>query len=185
MRHRTSTLATCVVLLALQLGCTEAAGDARPAEATTTTEVPVETIEATTTTVDAEALAAFFDAIAATTTTAAPTTVATLPPTTAAPVTAPPPPPPTVAPSGRCGALPDFICARESGFDPNAVNPTGCGGEGCYGKYQFAASTWNATVTAMGRPDLVGVYLPDEATQDAVAAYLWAGGAGCGHWGAC
>lgn len=66
-----------------------------------------------------------------------------------------------------------------------AVNPTGCGGEGCYGKYQFAASTWNSVVVQMGRPDLVGNYLPDEATQDAVATFLWAGGAGCGNWAAC
>ena len=89
-----------------------------------------------------------------------------------------------VASGGGC-VIPQHICDRESGGNPQAVNPTGCGGEGCYGKYQFAASTWNSTVTAMGRPDLVGVYLPDESTQDAVAAHLWAGGAGCGHWASC
>lgn len=37
----------------------------------------------------------------------------------------------------------------------------------------------------MGRHDLIGNYLPDGATQDLVAASLWAGGAGCSHWAAC
>ena len=71
---------------------------------------------------------------------------------------------------------------RESGGDPNAVNPTGCGGEGCYGKWQFSASTYRAVARAMGRTDLLNTFLPPEVDQDAMARYLWAGGAGCAHW---
>lgn len=91
---------------------------------------------------------------------------------------------PPASPSGRC-AIPDYICQRESGFDPYAVNSTGCSGRGCYGKYQFDPITWDNVARQMGRGDLVGNYLPSEADQDAVAAYLWAGGAGCSHWAAC
>lgn len=109
----------------------------------------------------------------------------TLPPTTLAPVTAPPE---TITsetpPTGSC-VIPQHICDRESGGDPNAVNYGGCSGRNCYGKYQWDPVTWDSVVQAMGRSDLVGNYLPDESTQDAVAAYVWAGGAGCAHWSAC
>lgn len=88
---------------------------------------------------------------------------------------------------GRCGgALPPcWVKRRESGGRYDAVNPTGCGGHGCYGAWQFDPRTWDATVTRMGRPDLVGHYLASPDDQDAAAAYLWADGAGCGHWAAC
>lgn len=87
--------------------------------------------------------------------------------------------------SGGC-AVPGYICHRESRGDPNAVNPTGCSGRGCYGKYQFDPNTWNAVARDMGRPDLVGNAAgASEADQDAVAAHLWDGGNGCSHWAAC
>jgi hypothetical protein len=87
--------------------------------------------------------------------------------------------------SGTC-VLPDYICRRESGGNPNAVNPTGCGGRGCYGKYQFDPRTWDAAASRAGRPDLVGNAAgASEADQDEVAAHLWNGGAGCSHWAAC
>lgn len=103
------------------------------------------------------------------------------------------PPPPHLEPTthpepdgawtGRCGALPDHICARESGFNPGAVSPGGT----YMGKYQFLQSTWDNAAASMGRTDLVGIppHLVSEADQDAVAAHLWAGGAGCSHWNAC
>lgn len=94
-------------------------------------------------------------------------------------------PPPDAG--GRCGGdlPPCWVKARESGGDYGAVNPTGCGGRGCYGGWQFDPRTWDATVRAMGRPDLVGNYLASPDEQDAAARHLWAGGAGCGHWAAC
>lgn len=58
-------------------------------------------------------------------------------------------------------------------------------GNGYYGAYQFLLSTWNNTVRAMGREDLVGV-LPSDAApadQDAAFWFLWNGGAGASHWG--
>ncbi|GIV04090.1 MAG: hypothetical protein KatS3mg015_2920 [Fimbriimonadales bacterium] len=88
---------------------------------------------------------------------------------------------------GRCGGNlpPCSVKRQESGGRYDAVNPTGCEGRGCYGAWQFDPLTWDATVTRMGRPDLVGNYLASPDDQDAAAAYLWAGGAGCGHWSAC
>lgn len=92
------------------------------------------------------------------------------------------------APSGGAGCvLPQYICDRESGHEGyGAVNATGCSGRGCYGAYQFDPVTWNAVAQQMGRPDLVGnVAGASPADQDAVAAHLWNGGAGCAHWSAC
>lgn len=77
---------------------------------------------------------------------------------------------------------PDWISERESHDDYTAVNANGH-----YGKWQFSISTWDATAVAAGRLDLVGVR-PDmalPADQDAMAAVLWASGAGCANWGAC
>lgn len=89
------------------------------------------------------------------------------------------------AASGNC-SIPGYICHRESRGDPNAYNPTGCSGRGCYGKYQFDPNTWDAVARDMGRPDLVGNAAgASEADQDAVAAHLWDGGNGCSHWAAC
>lgn len=96
-------------------------------------------------------------------------------------------PAPDDVPSGRCGGTlpPCWVLQRESRGRYDAVNPTGCGGRGCYGGWQFDPRTWDATVRRMGRPDLVGQYLASPDDQDAAAAYLWAGGAGCSHWAAC
>jgi hypothetical protein len=75
---------------------------------------------------------------------------------------------------GGC-AIPAYICQRESGGSYTAVNPS----SGAGGKYQFMPSTWRA---------LGGTGLPQHASpaeQDAMAAKLWNGGAGCAHWSAC
>lgn len=135
----------------------------------------------------------------ATTTTAAPATTAL--PTSAPAVTAPPSPPSTAGAeptppttvrrtttteaaevaSGACGgALPPCsVMRRESGGDPTAVNATGCGGRGCYGKWQFDPRTSQGLGYALTMDQY------PESVQDAAAATLWAGGAGCSHWGAC
>lgn len=75
--------------------------------------------------------------------------------------------------SGRCGGNlpPCSVMMRESGGNIHAYNPTGCGGRGCYGKWQCDPRSCNGTGT--------------EAEQDAEAAQLWNGGAGCGNWAAC
>lgn len=77
------------------------------------------------------------------------------------------------AESGRCGGdlPPCWVMNRESGGNPNAYNPTGCGGRGCYGKWQCDPHSCNGTGT--------------EAQQDAAAAALWDHGRGCSHWAAC
>lgn len=58
-------------------------------------------------------------------------------------------------------------------------------GNGYYGAYQFLQSTWNTTVRAMGREDLVGVRPSDASPEDQDAAFwfLWGDGSGAGHWG--
>lgn len=75
--------------------------------------------------------------------------------------------------SGRCGGdlPPCWVMMRESRGDPNAFNPTGCSGRGCYGKWQFDPRTGN------GRGS--------EAEQDAEARRVWDDGRGCSHWNAC
>lgn len=81
---------------------------------------------------------------------------------------------PTSSGSSSC-AIPAYICQRESGGSYTAVNPS----SGAGGKYQFMPSTWRA---------LGGTGLPQHApphVQDAMAAKLWANGAGCAHWSAC
>lgn len=81
---------------------------------------------------------------------------------------------------------PDYVIDRESGGDYGAYNPTGCGGRGCAGRYQFDPTTWDAQAVAMGRPDLVGhAFDASPADQDAVARFTWNNGAGCSHWAAC
>jgi hypothetical protein len=73
---------------------------------------------------------------------------------------------------------------RESRGIPTIVN-VGC--DCAFGKWQFQQPTWDSVARELGRYDLVGVRASDtsEATQDAMAAALWAGGAGCGNWSAC
>lgn len=90
--------------------------------------------------------------------------------------------PPAAEPGGLpCGGdlPPCWVLDRESGYndgdpwtyDVHAYNPTGCGGRGCYGKWQFDPRTGDGTGT--------------EAEQDAEARRVWAGGAGCSAWAAC
>lgn len=94
---------------------------------------------------------------------------------------------PHYGPAYLCGydLPPCYVMLRESSGDPTAVNPTGCSGHGCYGKWQFDPTTWDAVARRIGRFDLVGRYLPPALDQDAIARALWANGAGCGHWAAC
>lgn len=82
---------------------------------------------------------------------------------------------------GSC-AIPSYICQRESRFNYGAVNSS----SGAGGMYQFMPGTWNS-VAAQINPAYVGVAPQNAppAVQDQFAAYLWNGGAGCGHWSAC
>lgn len=83
--------------------------------------------------------------------------------------------------NGHCGGNlpPCWVLDRESGhndgdpntYDVHAYNPNGCSGRGCYGKWQCDPNSCNGTGT--------------EEEQDAEAARLWDGGAGCSHWAAC
>jgi len=74
---------------------------------------------------------------------------------------------------------PCAVKQRESGGNYNAVNPNGCGGFSCGGAWQFDVRTWN-NFGGYPRAELA----PPEV-QDEKARQLWAGGAGCGHWGSC
>ena len=74
---------------------------------------------------------------------------------------------------------PCWVMMRESGGNPRAVNPHGCGGRGCYGKWQYDPNTWrnyDGYGNAAEAPESVQ---DDKARQD------WAGGVGCHHWSAC
>jgi hypothetical protein len=100
-----------------------------------------------------------------------------------------PPPPPAPAPSssststtptaglqsagsgGACGAIPGYIVGRESGGDPNAVNPS----SGAFGCYQLLPDHFAAGGECAG----LGT---DQAGQDECAGRLWDGGAGSSHW---
>ena len=136
--------------------------------------------------------------IEATTTTVAPTTTTTEPEPEPAPVTAPPAPRATTAPtaapratpvpaaptasigSGACGGdlPPCYVMAAESGGDPDAVNETGCGGRGCYGKWQFDP----LTSRSLGYDRPMNEY--PEHVQDEAARELMARN-GCGQWSTC
>lgn len=80
-----------------------------------------------------------------------------------------------VAGNGHCGPAyslpPCGVMMRESGGDPGAYNPTGCGGRGCNGKWQCDPRTCSGTGT--------------EEEQDEEARELWDDGRGCAHWSAC
>lgn len=118
-----------------------------------------------------------------------PTTTTTLPPTTTTTVkpvarTAPKVvsrPAPAVYGSGACGGdlPPCSVMRRESGGNIRAINRTGCGGRGCYGKWQFDPRTWAGYGGYQFASDA------PESVQDAKARELWAGGRGCSHWNAC
>lgn len=74
-------------------------------------------------------------------------------------------------------AIPCYIVARESGFNPRAENPVSSAG----GYYQILNTTWAAVG---GQPN--GCYhvaaCASPTEQHEVAARLWAGGAGASHW---
>lgn len=85
------------------------------------------------------------------------------------------------APSGRCGGdlPPCWVMMRESGGNIHAYNPTGCGGRGCYGKWQFSGE-W---ACHFGLSCDIAHWT--EAEQDHAARTLWDKGRGCAHWAAC
>lgn len=165
--------AAAVSALTLHLIDTPPAGETRDvlvstagAEMVTTTVAP----EASTTTVDGEALEAFYTALLSTTTTTVPPTV---PPTTAPPpaptTVAPLPPPPTVpapvpatvpppatgiegiiyAAAAEFGVSGDFmvcVARRESGLNPSAVNSS----SGALGLFQHLPQYWGGRASALG-----------------------------------
>ena len=118
-----------------------------------------------------------------TTTTLPPTTTTTEPvPVTTTPTTVYAKPRPAVeAGTGACGGSlpPCSVLRAESGGNIRAVNATGCSGRGCFGKWQFDPRTSRG----LGYPLTMDQY--PESVQDEAARTLWAGGAGCSHWGAC
>ena len=74
---------------------------------------------------------------------------------------------------------PCWVVDAESDGDYNAVNPDGCGGRTCGGKWQFDPKTWN---------NYGGFSYAQDAPpklQDEKAREIWAGGNGCSHWNAC
>lgn len=82
--------------------------------------------------------------------------------------------------NGRCGGdlPPCYVMEAESGGDPNAVNADGCGGRGCFGKWQFDP----LTSQSLGYSRPMNEY--DEATQDQAARDLMARD-GCSQWSTC
>lgn len=92
---------------------------------------------------------------------------------------------------GACGGTlpPCWVLRRESKGNIRAVNPRGCGGRGCYGKWQFDPKTW---LGCWGRSCVgltyKGYARADEApedVQDDRAREIWNGGRGCDQWDAC
>lgn len=82
-----------------------------------------------------------------------------------------------------CGAVHDlppcWVMRRESGGNPNAYNPTGCSGYGCYGLWQFSGE-WRCH---FGLSCDIAAWTPEEQTH--AARTLWNHGAGCRNWAAC
>ena len=81
----------------------------------------------------------------------------------------------------------------ESGGDPTAVNWTGCGGRGCYGKWQFdpvtfipgcTVSKWNAGTCGTYQGYQFANEAPEDV-QDARAREIYDNGRGCSHWNVC
>lgn len=141
---------------------TEATSTSEPAQAPTTTA----TTEATPETTE-------------------PTTPETVPVTRPRP-TVPRTLPPVIEPdeswaTGACGGRlpPCWVMMRESRGNIRAVNYGGCGGRGCFGKWQFDP------ITSRGLGYSLTMDQYDEPEQDDAAASLWQWGRGCSHWGAC
>lgn len=88
-----------------------------------------------------------------------------------------------VAGLGPCGGdlPPCSVVLHESATAGlySAYNPSGCGGAGCYGKWQFSGE-WAGK---LGLPFDLSTATPEQ--QDNAARILWAGGAGCSNWDAC
>lgn len=109
-----------------------------------------------------------------------------IPMPTAPPTTQPTRSVPVAGGGGACGgALPPcWVMQRESRGDPRIWNG-GCydgpcpGGSWASGKWQFMPGTWGGYGNYANAADA-----PVEL-QDARAAQVWAGGAGCSHWAAC
>lgn len=74
---------------------------------------------------------------------------------------------------------PCWVVATESGGDYNAVNWSGCGGRGCYGKWQFSGE-W---ACKLGLPCDLLTATPEQ--QDEAARILFDNGRGCRNWDAC
>jgi hypothetical protein len=95
-----------------------------------------------------------------------------------APAVAPGPAPTTPGPCG--GDYPPCqVAQRESGNSYTAYNPTGCGGQGCYGRWQFSG----AWAGRLGLPLDLTQATPQQ--QDDAARQLWNHGAGCSNWSSC
>ena len=79
--------------------------------------------------------------------------------------------------SGRCGGNlpPCYVMMRESRGSLTARNPSSTAS----GKWQFVNGTWG------GYGGYASAAQAPESVQDARAAQIWAGGAGCSNWSAC
>jgi hypothetical protein len=82
---------------------------------------------------------------------------------------------------GPCGGdyPPCQVAQRESGNSYTAINPGGCGGQGCYGRWQFSG----AWAGKLGLPLDLTQATPQQ--QDEAARLLWNHGAGCSNWSSC
>lgn len=77
---------------------------------------------------------------------------------------------------------PCYVMLRESKGYINIWNggcSYPCGVSSASGKWQFIRGTWNGYGGYRNAADA------PESVQDSKARQLWAGGRGCGHWGAC
>lgn len=204
MQNRTALAVACAAILILGTACgtdtprsrvdtvsssTTEVGYLGEPDATDTTRAPTSTSTSTSTSTTATTVAPTVPV------TAPPTLSPTLPPTTAPPTTAPPPSaPPAITTSppttGRCGGdlPPCYVMERESGGDPRVWNggcyaPVGhvgispCGVSDASGKWQFLRSSWAGYGGYLNAADA------PEWVQDEKARMLFAGGAGCSHWG--
>lgn len=87
---------------------------------------------------------------------------------------------PSTGPVGRGGICggdlpPCYVVQRESGFNPQAQNPT----SSASGLYQFIDQTWG------GYGGYARASQAPASVQAARARQVWAGGAGCAAWSAC
>jgi hypothetical protein len=78
---------------------------------------------------------------------------------------------PDVGGGGSCygGPIPDYIVDRESGGNPNALNPSGA-----FGCFQIMPEWWSGSCSGFDKYSIEG--------QKQCAALIWDGGAGSGNW---